>query len=123
MQSQVICFYNNLDQVLLICIIVAANVFYLFSACQNPKKAAVVRRFLVSEGIFAKSGDLCCLPELLALKKRFRLRLFLEETFSFAVLGATGRGVLEHFGVSVSVAILRHNMCFTITHAATRSEE
>lgn len=68
---------------------------------KNPKKAAVVRRFLVSEGIFAKSGDLCCLPELLALKKRFRLRLFLEETFSFAVLGATGRGVLEHFGVFI----------------------
>ena len=36
------------------------------------------------------------------LKWKYKLRVFLEESFSFGVLGATGRGVTEHFNISVS---------------------
>lgn len=36
------------------------------------------------------------------LKYRYKLRIFLEESMSFGVLGEHGRGVTEHFGVNVS---------------------
>ncbi|XP_052776848.1 serine palmitoyltransferase 1-like [Mya arenaria] len=65
-----------------------------------PKKAKVTRRFLVVEGLYAKHGDICPLPELIALKWKYKLRIFVEESFSFGVLGENGRGVTEHFGIS-----------------------
>lgn len=36
------------------------------------------------------------------LKYKYKVRIFLEESVSFGVLGEHGRGVTEHFGVSVS---------------------
>ena len=60
-----------------------------------------MRRFLVVEGIYANTGAVCPLPELLRLKEAHKLRLFVDESLSFGVLGATGRGLTEHFGVTV----------------------
>lgn len=66
-----------------------------------PKKAKVTRRFLIVEGIYAKYGDICPLPKLIELKWKYKLRIFMDESFSFGVLGPTGRGVTEHFDISM----------------------
>lgn len=34
------------------------------------------------------------------LKKQYKARLFIDDSIGFGVLGATGRGVVQHFGVS-----------------------
>ncbi|KAI6243007.1 Aminotran-1-2 domain-containing protein [Aphelenchoides fujianensis] len=68
---------------------------------KNPKKAAAVRKFILVEGIYAKSGELCPLPRLLELKWKYKVRIFIDESFSFGVLGKSGRGITEHFGVNV----------------------
>lgn len=60
---------------------------------------------MVVEGLYANYGDLCPLPELVNLKKRFKFRIFLDETYSIGVVGRTGRGVTEHFGVEVKVVV------------------
>jgi glycine C-acetyltransferase len=44
-------------------------------------------------------GDICPLPDLVAVKKEFGCYLLIDEAHSFGVLGATGRGTDEHFGV------------------------
>ena len=46
-------------------------------------------------------GDICPLPEIIELKNRFKVRLFVDETVSFGVLGRTGRGISEHFNIPV----------------------
>lgn len=66
---------------------------------KNPKKAQKTRRFLVVEGIYINTGELCPLPELVALRKQYKLRLFLDESVSFGTLGKTGRGITEHLNV------------------------
>ncbi|XP_034478984.1 serine palmitoyltransferase 1 [Drosophila innubila] len=66
---------------------------------KNPKKAQKTRRFLVVEGIYMNTGELCPLPELVALRKQYKLRLFLDESVSFGTLGKTGRGITEHLNV------------------------
>ncbi|EDW61038.1 serine palmitoyltransferase 1 [Drosophila virilis] len=66
---------------------------------KNPKKAQKTRRFLVAEGIYMNTGELCPLPELVELRKKYKLRLFLDESVSFGTLGRTGRGLTEHFDV------------------------
>ena len=37
------------------------------------------------------------------LKWKYKLRIFMDESFSFGVLGKTGRGVTEHYDISVSI--------------------
>ncbi|MDQ0457372.1 aminotransferase class I/II-fold pyridoxal phosphate-dependent enzyme [Rhizobium paknamense] len=57
------------------------------------------RVLVISEGIFSMDGDFADLPGLLALKKRFGFWLMMDEAHSLGVLGETGRGIFEHFGL------------------------
>ncbi|XP_034654085.1 serine palmitoyltransferase 1 [Drosophila subobscura] len=66
---------------------------------KNPKKALKTRRFLVAEGIYMNTGEICPLPELVALRKQYKLRIFVDESISFGTLGKGGRGVTEHFNI------------------------
>lgn len=57
------------------------------------------RTVVVSDGVFSMDGDICCLPDLIQLKKEFGFFLMIDEAHASGVLGATGRGTDEHFGV------------------------
>jgi glycine C-acetyltransferase/8-amino-7-oxononanoate synthase len=58
------------------------------------------RRILVAvEAVYSMDGDLAPLPELLRLTAAHGALLVLDEAHSTGVLGATGRGLLEHFGL------------------------
>lgn len=58
------------------------------------------RTVLVSDGVFSMDGDICCLPDLIALKKEFGCFLMMDEAHATGVLGALGRGTDEHFGIA-----------------------
>lgn len=73
------------------------------------------RRFIVTEGLFKNRGDICPLPKIVELKRRFKYRVVLDDTYAFGSLGDTGRGTAEHFGlpnssVEVLVASLEHTL-------------
>lgn len=57
------------------------------------------RRFIVVEGISQNLGDIPPLQKIIQLKEKFKYRLVLDESLSFGVLGATGRGAAEHFSL------------------------
>ncbi|WP_336085685.1 aminotransferase class I/II-fold pyridoxal phosphate-dependent enzyme [Nocardia sp. SSK8] len=59
------------------------------------------RTVVCVEGLYSMDGDLTPLPEILALKRRFEFVLYVDEAHSIGTVGATGRGVCEHFGVDV----------------------
>lgn len=54
---------------------------------------------IIVEGLYSMDGDIPDLPRLLHIKRRFGCWLLIDEAHSIGVLGATGRGVCEHFGV------------------------
>jgi 8-amino-7-oxononanoate synthase len=54
---------------------------------------------IVAEGIYSMDGDIADLPGLIALKRRFKTYLMIDEAHSIGVLGANGRGIGEHYGV------------------------
>jgi serine palmitoyltransferase len=60
------------------------------------------RRFIVSEGLFRNTGEICDLLQILKLKEKYFYRLILDDTQAFGALGKTGRGTTEHFGVKVT---------------------
>ena len=57
------------------------------------------RTLIIADGVFSMDGDICRLPELVALKKEFNCFLMVDESHSTGVLGAHGRGTDEHFGI------------------------
>ena len=70
------------------------------SARDELKKHTTANRTLIiSDGVFSMDGDICCLPELIALKKEFGCFLLMDEAHASGVLGATGRGTDEHFNI------------------------
>lgn len=66
---------------------------------RNPKKASKTKRFLIVEGIYMNTGSICPLPELVALCRKYKLRIFIDESISFGTLGAHGKGVTEHYNI------------------------
>jgi len=85
-----------------------AGVPYHFFAHNDPaaleEKLAEgrgARALVVVEGVYSMDGDVCPLPEIVDLKKRYGATLLVDEAHSFGVLGKGGRGVDEHFGLWV----------------------
>jgi 8-amino-7-oxononanoate synthase len=57
------------------------------------------RTMIIADGVFSMDGDICRLPEVVALKKEFGCYLMIDDAHATGVLGATGRGTDEHFGI------------------------
>ncbi|GIZ42787.1 hypothetical protein CKM354_000604200 [Cercospora kikuchii] len=55
----------------------------------------LTRRFIIAEALSENIGDMLDLPKLLALKYKYKFRVILDETWSYGVLGETGRGLTE----------------------------
>jgi 8-amino-7-oxononanoate synthase len=57
------------------------------------------RILIATEGLYSMDGDVPDLPRLIDIKERSGAWLMLDEAHSIGVLGKTGRGLTEHFGV------------------------
>jgi glycine C-acetyltransferase len=56
-------------------------------------------RCIVTEGVFSMEADILNLPKYIALAKKYNAIIYLDECHSIGVLGKTGRGCIEHWGV------------------------
>jgi glycine C-acetyltransferase len=69
------------------------------------RRPTCARRTLVAvEGVYSMDGDTCALPQIAEVSRRHHALLMVDEAHAFGVLGASGRGVDEHWGVPSSVA-------------------
>ena len=49
---------------------------------------------------YSMEGSVVKLPEVIALKKKYKAYLYLDEAHSIGAMGPTGRGVVEYFGAN-----------------------
>jgi 8-amino-7-oxononanoate synthase len=54
---------------------------------------------IITEGVFSMDGDLAPLPEMVHLAQEFEATLLVDDAHGTGVMGATGRGTVEHFGL------------------------
>ena len=58
------------------------------------------RVLVVIEGVYSMDGDFADLPKFIGLAKRHKALLMVDEAHSLGVMGKTGRGIGEHYGVN-----------------------
>ena len=56
------------------------------------------RCLILTDTVFSMDGDLCPLPELLAIAEEFSCMLLVDEAHATGVFGENGAGCVEHFG-------------------------
>jgi 8-amino-7-oxononanoate synthase len=63
-------------------------------------------RLVVLDGVFSMEGDIAPLPEILAVAREFAAGLMVDDAHGIGVLGRTGRGTAEHFGLERDVDLI-----------------
>jgi 8-amino-7-oxononanoate synthase len=58
------------------------------------------RVLVVLEGIYSMDGDYPDLPRFVELKNKHKVFLMVDEAHSLGVMGQTGKGIREHFGLA-----------------------
>ena len=60
---------------------------------------------IVTDGVFSMSGDICNLPKIVELAKKYGARIMVDDAHALGVLGKHGRGTAEYFGLEKEVDI------------------
>jgi len=60
-------------------------------------------KLIVVDGVFSMEGDIANLPEIVTLAKKYGARVMVDDAHGIGVLGKTGRGTAEHFGLEDEV--------------------
>ncbi len=63
-------------------------------------------KLIVVDGLFSMEGDLCKLPEIIELKKKYNATVMVDEAHGIGVFGRQGRGVCDHFGLTDEVDLV-----------------
>lgn len=61
---------------------------------------------IVTDGVFSMGGDICNLPKIVELARKYGARVMVDDSHALGVLGAHGRGTAEHFGLEKEVDII-----------------
>ncbi len=60
---------------------------------------------IVTDGVFSMDGDLAPLPEIVRLAKKYNVLTMVDDAHGEGVIGAGGRGIVDHFGLHGKIDI------------------
>ena len=73
---------------------------------QMKNDAAARGRLIVVDGVFSMEGDIAPLPELVEVARDFEAGIMVDDAHGIGVLGPTGRGTAEHFGLEEEIDLI-----------------
>ena len=74
-----------------------SNMSELRDALQSCRRDQ--RKLVVTDGVFSMEGDLAQLPDIVELARTYDAVVIVDDSHGVGVLGRTGRGTAEHFGL------------------------
>lgn len=63
-------------------------------------------KLIVVDGVFSMEGDIANMPEIIRLARKYGARVMVDDAHGIGVLGSTGRGSSEHFGLEDEVDLI-----------------
>lgn len=63
-------------------------------------------KLIVTDGVFSMSGDICDLPTIVKLAKKYHARIMVDDAHGLGVLGENGRGTGEYYGLEDKIDIV-----------------
>ncbi|HSA99710.1 MAG TPA: aminotransferase class I/II-fold pyridoxal phosphate-dependent enzyme [Anaerolineales bacterium] len=75
---------------------------------------ADIAKLVIADSVFSMDGDIIDLPKMLELCRKYNAWLMVDEAHSVGVLGQTGRGIEEHFGLGDVIDIKMGTLSKTI---------
>lgn len=75
-------------------------------------------KLIFTDGVFSMEGDVARLPDILELARRYDAVVAMDDSHATGVLGPTGRGTAEHFGMLGEVDIITSTLGKAIGGAA-----
>ena len=72
----------------------------------NEKRGAEDIVLIVMDGVFSMEGDVCKLPEIVALARRYNANIMVDDAHGLGVMGDHGRGTSDHFGLTDQVDLI-----------------
>lgn len=75
---------------------------------------AEVGKLVIADSVFSMDGDIIDLPKIVELSKKYNAWLMIDEAHSVGVLGKTGTGIEEHFGMGDVIDIKMGTLSKTI---------
>ncbi|MBI4280184.1 MAG: glycine C-acetyltransferase [Armatimonadetes bacterium] len=71
----------------------------LEEALRKSRADGTRRVFVITDGVFSMDGDIAPLPGIVALAERYEAYTYVDDAHGDGVLGPTGAGIAEHFGL------------------------
>lgn len=65
-----------------------------------------IGKLVVVDGVFSMEGDLANLPQIIKLAKKRGAKVMVDDAHGIGVMGKSGRGTSEHFGVEDDVDLI-----------------
>ena len=72
----------------------------------NEKRGAEDIVLIVMDGVFSMEGDVCKLPEIVALARRYNANIMVDDAHGLGVMGDHGRDTSDHFGLTDQVDLI-----------------
>ena len=72
---------------------------------EKKLKGGVGRKLVIVEGVYSMDGDVCRLPEIVEIAKKYDARIMIDEAHSTFIYGENGRGVAEVYGLEDQIDI------------------
>ncbi|HZO93055.1 MAG TPA: glycine C-acetyltransferase [Candidatus Baltobacteraceae bacterium] len=73
---------------------------------EQKLKEADGTAFVITDGVFSMEGSIAKLPEIVALAERYGAVTIVDDSHGTGVMGKTGRGTIEHFGLEGKIDVV-----------------